>query len=102
MSKITIIGAGSVMFTRQIVSALLSYPAMAGTELVLMDLNPEVLTQSHRLITMMVAQSGLPMKVSQTTSQRDAIRHADFVSVPFRWAASPPGGWTWRSRPNTG
>ena len=79
MSKITIIGAGSVMFTRQIVSALLSYPAMAGTELVLMDLNPEVLAQSHRHITMMVAQSGLPMQVSQTTSQRDAIRHADFV-----------------------
>jgi len=90
MSKITIIGAGSVMFTRQIVSALLSYPAMAGTELVLMDLNPEVLAQSHRLITMMVAQSGLPMQVSQTTRRPRPLEagHGD----PGQIRGDPGGG----------
>ena len=35
MTQITIIGAGSVMFTRQITSALLSYPALNDIDLVL-------------------------------------------------------------------
>ncbi|MGF1764880.1 alpha-galactosidase [Aliivibrio kagoshimensis] len=79
MTKITLIGAGSVMFTRQIVSALLSYPALSNIELMLVDVEPGVLKRSHQLITLMIKQTGLPAKVSMSTNQRQALVHSDFV-----------------------
>ncbi|MDA6076820.1 hypothetical protein O0544_10770 [Edwardsiella anguillarum] len=78
MSKITLIGAGSIMFSRQIISALLSSPVLAGSEIILMDLDEQVLARSQRLIGMMVAQSGVPVTVRHTTDRRSA-RGADFV-----------------------
>ncbi|WCF11903.1 hypothetical protein N4G58_11035 [Edwardsiella piscicida] len=79
MSKITLIGAGSIMFSRQIISALLSSPVLAGSEIILMDLDEQVLARSQRLIGMMVAQSGVPVTVRHTTDRRSALRGADFV-----------------------
>ncbi|ABZ76985.1 glycoside hydrolase family 4 [Shewanella halifaxensis HAW-EB4] len=79
MTKITIIGAGSVMFTRQLVSALLSYPALQKMHLELMDLNPQVLARSEKLITLMVAQAKVPVTVSATTDRKQALIGADFV-----------------------
>ncbi|PSW11390.1 alpha-galactosidase [Photobacterium sanctipauli] len=79
MAKITIIGAGSVMFTRQICSALLSYPALAGSTLTLMDIKPDVLSRSGRVVAKMVEQANLPVTVTLSTDQREALQGADFV-----------------------
>ncbi|MGF1692995.1 alpha-galactosidase [Photobacterium kagoshimensis] len=79
MAQITIIGAGSVMFTRQICSALLSYPAVAGSTITLMDIQPEVLKRSGQLVAKMVEQANLPITVKITTNQREALQGADFV-----------------------
>lgn len=79
MTKITIIGAGSVMFTRQLVSALLSYPALKQMHLVLMDLNPQVLARSEKLIALMIEQAKVPVTVSATTDRKQALTGADFV-----------------------
>lgn len=79
MSKITLIGAGSIMFSRQIISALLASPVLEGSEIILMDLDEQVLARSQRLISMMVAQSGVRVTVRHTTDRRSALRGADFV-----------------------
>ncbi|MGR5154294.1 alpha-galactosidase [Photobacterium swingsii] len=79
MAQITIIGAGSVMFTRQICSALLSYPALAGSTITLMDIQPEVLKRSGQVVAKMIEQANLPVTVKMTTNQRDALQGADFV-----------------------
>ncbi|MGF1868868.1 alpha-glucosidase/alpha-galactosidase [Photobacterium indicum] len=79
MTQITIIGAGSVMFTRQITSALLSYPALNDIDLVLMDIDPEVLKRSHLLISKMAEQANTRARISMTTDRRQALTGADFV-----------------------
>lgn len=79
MTKITIIGAGSVMFTRQITSALLSYPALDGVEFSLMDINPAVLKKCHALISKMVQQAKANVTVTMTTDRKQALTNADFV-----------------------
>ncbi|OZS44458.1 alpha-galactosidase [Photobacterium sanguinicancri] len=79
MAQITIIGAGSVMFTRQICSALLSYPALAGSTITLMDIQSEVLKRSGQVVAKMIEQANLPVTVKMTTNQYDALQGADFV-----------------------
>jgi len=79
MAQIAIIGAGSVMFTRQICSALLSYPALAGSTITLMDIRPDVLGRCGQLVAKMVEQANLPVAVKMTTDQRQALQNADFV-----------------------
>lgn len=79
MAKLTIIGAGSVMFTRQILSSVFSFPALSGLEVVLEDLNPQALKTTQRLINMMVEQAGVPARISVETDQKKALAGADFV-----------------------
>ncbi|XEG81348.1 hypothetical protein NMD75_02150 [Edwardsiella tarda] len=98
MSKITLIGAGSIMFSRQIISALLASPVLEGSEIILMDLDEQVLARSQRLISMMVAQSGVRVTVRHTTDRRSALRGADFVINAIQVGGLAPGGWIWRFR----
>lgn len=79
MTKITIIGAGSVMFTRQIMSALFSYPAINGINIALMDINPTVLNRCHQLISKMAAQANINAVITMTTNRKAALADADFV-----------------------
>ncbi len=79
MPKLTIIGAGSVSFTRQILSAALSYPALQDMHIALQDINSKTLDTTRRVIELMIAQSGLPATVSVHTNQYQALVGADFV-----------------------
>lgn len=79
MKKLTIIGAGSVMFTRQILSAVFSYPALKDMEIVLEDLNEAVLERTYKLISRLVEQEGIHPKISMTTNQKESLKGADFV-----------------------
>lgn len=79
MPKIVIIGAGSVMFTRQLVSAILANSCLHDAEIVLEDVDAAILERTLRLVQLMVDQAALPARVSATTSQRKALKNADFV-----------------------
>lgn len=79
MTKITIIGAGSVMFTRQIASALLSYSALDGVEFSLMDINADVLKKCQLLLKKMIQQAQVNASVSVSTDRKQALTNADFV-----------------------
>lgn len=92
MAQITIIGAGSVMFTRQICSALLSYPAVAGSTITLMDIQSEVLKRSGQVVAKMIEQANLPVTVKMTTNQYDALQGADFVINAIQVGGLEHGG----------
>jgi alpha-galactosidase len=79
MAKLTIIGAGSVMFTRQILSSAFAYPALGDLEIVLEDLNAEALVRAESLVRLMIAQTGVTARVRTETDQRRALAGADFV-----------------------
>jgi alpha-galactosidase len=84
MVKIAIIGAGSHVFARRLITDILSYPELQNSTLSLMDINPErlqfITAFAHQLIT----QQQLPTQVESTTSQRTALEHADYVIVSIR------------------
>jgi alpha-galactosidase len=84
MPKIVIIGAGSVMFTRQLVSAILAKPCLRDVEIVLEDIDGAILQRTLRLVSLMIEQAGLEARVSATTNQREALRGADFVINSFQ------------------
>ncbi len=79
MPKIVIIGAGSIMFTRQFLSAIFSYPSLSGAHVVLEDVDEKVLSRTLKLVQLMIEQNGLKATVSASTNQREALRDADFV-----------------------
>ncbi len=79
MKKITVIGAGSTMFARQLLSALFAYKDLPPTEVVLEDINEQVLERSFRLVGLMIEQAGVPVTLSMTVNQKEALRNADFV-----------------------
>ncbi len=79
--KITIIGAGSSMFTPQLISLLIQSKTLAGSTVALMDINPRRLELMEKLSKMLIEQTGADLKVEATTNQLEALTATDFVIV---------------------
>jgi alpha-galactosidase len=79
MPKIAMIGAGSMVFAKQLMHDLLRYPALAETTICLMDIDGERLATS-KLVGERLAQELAPnARVEATLDRREAIRGADYV-----------------------
>ncbi len=77
--RVTIIGAGSVGFTKTLVSDLLKVPEFAGVEFALTDINPHNLEMIREIIEKIVAVNRLPAKVTATTDRRAAVTGARYI-----------------------
>lgn len=82
--RITLIGAGSRVFTRNLCNDILLTPALQGCELVLMDIDPARLEQSRGLVQMLIDRRGLPTRLTATLDRREAVRGADYVITTFQ------------------
>jgi alpha-galactosidase len=80
-SKIAMIGAGSVVFTKTLMSDIMATPALADSVFALMDVAPHKLRRMEAFGKRMVKENGLKAEVWATTNRREAIRGADFVVV---------------------
>ena len=79
MPKIAFIGAGSFEFTRSLVRDLLSYPALAGSDLCLMDIDQQRLDYVERSVTRLIRVGGYPARVMTTTRRAEALEGANGV-----------------------
>ncbi len=79
MAKITIIGAGSVVFTRNLTSDILLIPELQGSTIALMDIDAGRLELARALVQRMVDERGLPARVEATLDRREALRGAAYV-----------------------
>lgn len=77
--KIAIIGAGSVGFTKKLVSDLLTVTEFAEVELALTDINAHNLDMVAQIIRRIVEVNGLPATVTATTDRRAALEGARYV-----------------------
>src|SRR5512132_1798867 len=77
--KIAMIGAGSVVFAKRLMTDLLSWPSLQESEIALMDIHQGRLDMIHALGTRLVEQEKLPARVTQTTDRRKALEGADYV-----------------------
>jgi alpha-galactosidase len=84
MPKITLIGAGSVVFTRNLCSDILLTPALQDSTIALMDIDPDRLKQAQSLVQAIIAQRGLAAKVEASLDRREAIKDADYVITTFQ------------------
>ena len=84
MPKITLIGAGSAVFTRNLCSDILLAPALQHSTISLMDIDEERLTQARDLVQALIDGRSLPARVEATTDRREAVRGADYVVTTFQ------------------
>lgn len=77
--KITIIGAGSIKFTRKLVRDILTFPALADSTIVLMDINEYNLTMAKGAVDRIVQAGNYPAKIIATTDRVEALKGADGV-----------------------
>ena len=82
--KIVLIGAGSLVFTRNLCSDILLTPVLQDSTLVLMDIDQSRLAPVYELVQGMIEQRGLNARVEATLDRRDAVRDADFVITTFQ------------------
>ena len=80
MAKIAIIGAGSVEFTRNILTDLGSYPELHGTlQLALHDIDEERLAYAERTANQVVERLGAGYTVSAHLDRKQAFDGADYL-----------------------
>ena len=84
MPKLSFIGAGSFVFTRNLCSDILLTPALQDATITLMDIDPGRLEQATRLVQAMIEQRGLATTVTATLDQRTAVTGADYVITTFQ------------------
>jgi alpha-galactosidase len=77
--KISIIGAGSGVFSLGLVKDLCLTDNLRDSEVSFMDLNPERLDIVHRLASRYADELGTSMRFEQTTDRAASLRDADFV-----------------------
>jgi len=82
--KIAFIGAGSVVFTKTLLSDLMATPALAGTEYALMSRTWPKLERMKNFAERMVKENKVDATVTATLDRREAITDADFVVVIFQ------------------
>lgn len=79
MSRIALIGAGSMVFTLQVVGDLLQLPGTRDSDLRLFDIDEGRLATAERLVRRLIAEAGSAARVMACASQEAAIRDADYV-----------------------
>ena len=76
---ITFVGAGSVVFTRELLFDILAMPELATARLRLHDIDAERLRTAELMASRVAAQVGAAPEVSVHPELRDAVAGADFV-----------------------
>jgi alpha-galactosidase len=79
MVKIAVIGAGSLVFTRKLVSDLLQQEPTADAEIRLMDIDTERLKEVGEVVEAIVGQSRGSAHVRLTNDCAEAVRGAGYV-----------------------
>ncbi len=79
MTRIVLVGAGSVEFTRNLLGDILSFPALRDAELVLHDIDPERLRTAERMAAWTAAALGAEPSITAELDRLTALTDADYV-----------------------
>ncbi|NMC13795.1 MAG: alpha-glucosidase/alpha-galactosidase, partial [Chloroflexi bacterium] len=79
MTKITFIGAGSLLFTAQLVRDILTFPLLQDSTFSLMDINAERLEWAKKCVEVLIAAGNHPAKVEATLDRAKALKDSDVV-----------------------
>lgn len=99
--KITLIGAGGLSFGPTMVNDVIHTPPLAGSRLMLHDVNAQRLQRAYRFAAKLKAGKGAPVILEYSTDPAEALTGADFClssaefgrfqycRCPYRWFPLP-------------
>ncbi len=90
MTKLTIIGAGSAVFTKNIVADLLSLDAFKNIEISLQDIDPIRLKASHELLKVISQKLNASPKITSHTDRKKSLAGSDFVQTTIQVGGYKP------------
>ncbi len=79
--KFAFIGAGSMVFVRNLVRDILSFPVFQDCEIALMDINTTRLKYAEMGVKKIIEAGNYPATVTATTDRRAALKGADGVLI---------------------
>jgi len=79
MRKLTIIGAGSAMFTQGLVADAIRNPGKHAWEIALVDIEPGILEATRKLCTRMVEVRKADLTIRASTDRRELLPGSDYV-----------------------
>ena len=87
MSKIVLIGAGSTNFGLGTIGDIFKSNILAGSTIVLHDINADALINSETIAKNYNDQLNLNYAIQATTSRKEALKKADFCIISIEVAA---------------
>ena len=90
MTKLTIIGAGSTVFTKNIVVDLLTIEQFKSIEIALMDIDKNRLIKTKEVLEIIATKMGATPKLTLHTNRRESLLDADFVQTTIQVGGYKP------------
>ncbi len=91
MPKITLIGAGSTVFAKNLMGDILSFPELADSTISLHDIDAERLRTSEVVAHKITEALGVSPTIEATTDRRQALDGADYAISMIQVAGYKPG-----------
>ena len=91
MPKITFIGAGSTVFTKNLLGDIFSFPELADSTICLYDIDKERLDTSGIVARKLAAAVGCNPAIETTTNRRVALDGADYAICMIQVGGYKPG-----------
>ncbi len=79
MASVVFLGAGSVVFTRELLADIFGFPELAGSRIVLHDIDPERLETAEAIARRIADQLSAKAQITATQDRRAALDGADYV-----------------------
>ncbi len=90
MSKITLVGAGSTVFAKNLLGDILSFPELADSTISLFDIDEERLHTSEIVAHRVARTLAATPRIVATTDRRRALEGADYVITMFQIGGYKP------------
>ncbi len=91
MAKITLIGAGSTVFAKNLIGDILSYPELADSEISLMDIDPDRLSTSVKVAHRLNEKLGGQATITASQDRKEALKGSSYVINMIQVAGYKPG-----------
>ena len=79
MPKITLIGAGSTVFAKNLLGDILSFPELSDCTISLHDIDPQRLQETERVAHRLAGLLDAHPTIEATTGRRPALEGADYA-----------------------
>src|SRR5207244_3458582 len=79
LTKIAFIGAGSVVFTKNLLGDILEFPELHGVEIALHDIDADRLATAEAMARYVARERGASPRITAHADRRAALDEADYV-----------------------